>query len=372
MLPGLAPNHTRGGFTGGNRLHIETCAPNPEDYIRTNKGLWLLPAAVAQRENDLGIQKTIKLAAIQTWNNMPQAPESIRAARILEGSIVNTTGCLVGGLSADEDPNVVALDLAERAIRTFSLDTIADIPFLRICDDAGCYNPRHFDLSFGRPTLRERKVELNPDWYEVMPSGRIKTLWGDKLPSVAKSLEEFIKFQRRNFPFVPRSKAVMTTGSVSQVRFHPVTGCWQAWSYYCRSTSSKESWQYDGYGRLHSSKLVTCVDPETAEITIEKKLMHLVAHRAVWNITPRRSFQEGMVLNHLCSYRRCCNPFHLEQVTSSRNARHGVRVQDAIAEAEAGKTASADNYLSAEELVPYHETIRNMYFEICKARKLIT
>lgn len=33
---------------------------------------------------------------------------------------------------------------------------------------------------------------------------------------------------------------------------------------------------------------------------------------------------DGMVIDHLCRNRRCCNPHHLEQVTRGENNRRGV------------------------------------------------
>lgn len=54
-----------------------------------------------------------------------------------------------------------------------------------------------------------------------------------------------------------------------------------------------------------------------------------VAHKFVYEelIGP---VEEGMVLDHLCRNRKCCNPFHLDQVSigenTERGTRHGVEI----------------------------------------------
>jgi len=42
------------------------------------------------------------------------------------------------------------------------------------------------------------------------------------------------------------------------------------------------------------------------------------AHRVVWALSGR-TLLDGLVLDHLCRNRRCCNPDHLRQVTDAEN-----------------------------------------------------
>lgn len=373
MLPGLAPHHTRGGFIGGNRLRVEKYAPSTEHYSRTAEGLWLLPSTVTDLELGQGQDKLVKLAnlAIDEGGDfmLGLAEHALDAHDVLVASRVSPVGCMTEALAMAPTAAEQAVRLAEYEMRTFSLDDPLDLPHLKVCDNGDCYNPRHFDFRFGRSNLQERRVELNPDWYQELPSGKIKTIWGNTLPSVAKSLERYIQLQRKCFPHVPIDRSVLTPGAMSQVRFQPTTGCWEAWSYYCRPDKNGASWQFDGYGRLYQRLTNQEVDYETGEITKVQRRGHWLAHRVVWAATPRKYLEKGKVLNHLCSYRRCCNPYHLEQVDPSVNVRHGVTVQAALKESGA-KTASAENYLSAAELVPYNAAANEMYRAICASKGL--
>ena len=46
------------------------------------------------------------------------------------------------------------------------------------------------------------------------------------------------------------------------------------------------------------------------------------AHRAAY-VSRRGAIPPGLVLDHLCRNRACCNPSHLEPVTNRENARRG-------------------------------------------------
>ncbi len=43
------------------------------------------------------------------------------------------------------------------------------------------------------------------------------------------------------------------------------------------------------------------------------------AHTLVWTAHHGRPVRPGFVLDHNCSNRACCSPFHLEEVTQSEN-----------------------------------------------------
>lgn len=46
-------------------------------------------------------------------------------------------------------------------------------------------------------------------------------------------------------------------------------------------------------------------------------------HRVVYEHF-REDLKEDLVLDHLCRNRKCCNPWHLEEVTQTENVRRGI------------------------------------------------
>lgn len=50
-----------------------------------------------------------------------------------------------------------------------------------------------------------------------------------------------------------------------------------------------------------------------------------MTHRAVWELL-RGQIEAGLVLDHLCKVRNCCNPDHLEPVTVKENTHRGDAV----------------------------------------------
>lgn len=51
----------------------------------------------------------------------------------------------------------------------------------------------------------------------------------------------------------------------------------------------------------------------------------LMVHRVVWELL-RGPIGEGLVLDHLCKVRCCCNPDHLDPVTQRENVHRGDAV----------------------------------------------
>lgn len=82
-----------------------------------------------------------------------------------------------------------------------------------------------------------------------------------------------------------------------RVAAHPDTGCW-LWS---------GEVNRNGYGRVWVSG---------------KRVM---AHRAIYEAIIG-GIPAGMVLDHLCRNRLCCNPLHLEPVTVRENTHRGEAV----------------------------------------------
>lgn len=75
----------------------------------------------------------------------------------------------------------------------------------------------------------------------------------------------------------------------------PNSGCWLAIG----------SHTHDGYGRY--------------SVRGSLRLMHRVAYEALVETTPH-----GLVLDHKCRTRCCCNPAHLEPVTIKVNQERGI------------------------------------------------
>lgn len=85
------------------------------------------------------------------------------------------------------------------------------------------------------------------------------------------------------------------SGSVPATR--PGLGsCWQ-WTAGCTA---------QGYGGFHPRKNVL-----------------ILAHRYAYEHT-HGPIPEGLVIDHLCRNRKCCNPSHLEAVTNEENLRRGA------------------------------------------------
>lgn len=360
----MGPHHTRSSFASKCRLYVELYAPEVHDFTVAENGLWLLPEGIAEWDRWRGEDLLNEMAVRQTKAGMKRhADKTLKAARILGRTSINDTGCMVDGLRGNQEPVNWALWLAETEFGGIVFTEQDDMEYLRVCGDEGCYNPRHYDVEYGRPTLRERKVEVNPAYYETLEDGRIKTIWDDMLPSIETSLTAFMEFQRQNYPFVPIAASKLTATGISQVRLHPLTGCWEAWQYYCKPTDNL-NWQFDGYGRLYQPSRVREIDKETGEILSRLRRGHWMAHRVVWIATGRNLIDEK-VLNHMCSYKRCCNPLHLEQVSSSENNLHGRRVQRAIRQLRStDKETVETRYFSPKELKPLADEITRLYFKI--------
>jgi hypothetical protein len=84
--------------------------------------------------------------------------------------------------------------------------------------------------------------------------------------------------------------ADIATRFFRQIEIDPVTECWE-W----------QGFLFQGYGQFKENHT------------------HLVrAHR--WSYAQYvGALVDGLVVDHLCSNRRCCNPDHLEQVTQKEN-----------------------------------------------------
>ena len=46
----------------------------------------------------------------------------------------------------------------------------------------------------------------------------------------------------------------------------------------------------------------------------------VLAHRVAWCLHHKQQLPEGMTVDHICAWRKCCNPYHLRLLTNEENA----------------------------------------------------
>lgn len=325
----LHPALTRAGIGSRGRLYIEKFAERPGDFIQTDEGLWLTPKSVAVRDQTKGVLVLGELADRQRSRDMRRhADATQKLANIFSRARVTEQGCFEGGLRWNQQSTGYLLALAGIDWGSPVFDEADEVEHIHLCGTEDCMNSRHYDFEFSRPTLRERKVDLDETFYQQQPDGSIMTIWGDGLPPPDTSLAEFYRFCRKNYPYVSYKDSKMSATSMSQVRFVPRTGCWEAWQYYCKPDEGL-NWQFDGYGRLYTRFKLEKIDRDTGEIQRLGRRGHWLAHRVVWAASGR-PLHSGKVLNHRCGYKRCCNPLHIEQVSTRDNNAHSKRMNEAI------------------------------------------
>lgn len=93
----------------------------------------------------------------------------------------------------------------------------------------------------------------------------------------------------------------------AKIELDPATGC----------LNFTGSVSRNGYGQIYGGK----------------RGQQLRTHRVAYELA-RGPVPEGLVLDHLCRNRRCCNPDHMEVVTNGENVRRG----DGITATNARKT----------------------------------
>lgn len=377
MLPGLMPAHTRSSYhsashpeSSGSRLHLEKLITNPDDFIISPEtGLWLLPPSVAERD----IAQDITHAA---WRASELKREGDakeyrlkyeRMLRILERSKVDAFGCVTGGLRGKQTPMDTVIDVAEFEMRGPTHATSDEVPHLSMCGNDGCYNARHFHLDFARLGQGQRRFELNPTWYKALDDGAIETIWGDILPPVEDSLRYFISFQRSFFPFVPYNASKLTPTPISQISFHPLTGCWESYMY--EKNSEGLANPKNGYGVMYARKGPDEVDTSTGELRPGYRRGSVLAHNLIWTASGR-TLWSSMERNHLCNYPRCCNPLHIEQIDPDANRSHGHAARAKIRELEKVDPSSKTAALSKAELAALYIPLRERYAELVTEAQL--
>lgn len=227
---------------------------------------------------------------------------------------IKDSGCWT---TETDDPQLIVHDAATMDVGAKILESLPKFDELQQCDTPDCVYPRHYDFTYGVPSGRRELLYPNLDYFRPAQNGDILTAWGDRLPSIASSRTALADFQMKCQPYVTRAESPLTVSGIAQLSLLPDTGCWFVRSYYMTPVgmSGYENWQYDGYGRL---KLSAAYESRPKEFPSYAML----AHRALWVATGNK-LKPKAVLNHMCGFRPCANPAHIEQVTSSRNNTHG-------------------------------------------------
>jgi len=277
-------------------------------------GIWL--PSTRDSQHDLASFNAL-LARDTTNSELIVEPETLqRVGRALGSTSVNETGCWVNDGSV-VDPQQVA----EVCVGHFILEDNQSEDEVRICQTEGCTYHRHQDYTFDVPSGRRELVYPNGAFFHDT-STEVQTAWGDMLPSVQTSRQNLRTFQKRSVPFVPYSESLLTAGGISQISLLPHTGCWFVRSYYMTPTGTRapKGWQYDGYGRLKMTG-------RTAE-KYEYEKFSTLAHRIVWRLHNQELRDpKEFVLNHMCGFRACANPGHLEELSPQENNIHGTMME---------------------------------------------
>jgi hypothetical protein len=231
---------------------------------------------------------------------------------------LNAAGCWVGDLDEQALPYITFLDTSRQV-----LEKPKDVPFTRMCDTTGCFYHRHYDLTLDVPSRRRDLLYPNLDHFAAI-NGNVVTSWGDVLPSVSESTQELREFQHKSMIYTKRDESLLTLGGISQISVIPGTGCWFTRSYYMTPTGVEgyDNWQYDGYSRLKI--------PSGLVEKYNYGDYAMLGHRVVWALTGHRlPSTNRIVLNHMCGFRPCTNPGHIEIVHAQTNMLHRTMMRTA-------------------------------------------
>lgn len=322
LVPGsLHTGMTSRGYTNRGPVRIERHY-RLGDFPVAESGLWLPPVEIGARDYPAALRLVGEWACRDVPS--PDFKAETAAEALGNTSLETDTGCwrpahnLAAGRYAMALFEISGLGYGADVLNPESAEPAQS---LRICDCEQCLNPRHYDLTYGTGAGRvQRPRLLTPDYqvYGTLEDDRIKTSWGDILPSVEESVLEYVKLRNRCYPYADDQKAPLTANGISKISIDPATGCWTVRSYYIQPVTDTRQYQYDMYGRLTLRK----------HMQGGTKGSQMGAHRVVWLATGRK-LRKGMELNHRCGFRPCANPLHLEPVSKSVNGRHGAKMRQA-------------------------------------------
>lgn len=317
----LWPGMTRPGFA--HKTLVPISRDDRDFFPATKAGKWL-PRLEVSAASLLAAK-----ASLQTLEaRVPGMTDTLASQAIRDSELRDDTGCwlidshdMEGSVHREALRQIATLDMGGPP-----LEDLSDVDSLRVCDEPGCLNARHFDLTHAVKN-RDRLLRVDPRNYEQIADGMIMPVWEiDEaepivLPSLDASIVSLRALQHRCTPFIddPR-QAPLSPNAISKITIDETTGCWVTRTYYVKPAVFEKGFMYDGYGRLSYGPSLKAegwpVGPR-------------MAHRVVWAASGR-ALKRGMVLNHECGFHPCCNPDHLTQVTSRENNIHARRMTSAL------------------------------------------
>lgn len=317
ILPeSLHPSITRGGFSYRTRVPVRQ--EDKEKYPVSEQGLWLPLLEVGARELTVAQARFDRVRPSSLTEGERLAQAAFRAVKMHDKS-----GCWIDDTLDAADHLEMLWQIADQDMGGSPLDEKSEAAkkALRLCDEEGCLNARHYDLTH-RKRFRDTLQVIEKSHFTILPDGRVLPIWeadqSQALPSVEDSKKALRELQLRCPPFTDPEHSPLTANGISKITLEPTTGCWVVRMYYTRPNHHElRTFQYDGYGRLGRGKLI-----RREGTPANQALAHRVVWEAVGNI-----LLPGAELNHKCGFRPCVNPSHLEQVTKSENNRHMYRMK---------------------------------------------
>ncbi len=299
------------------RAECKDWVPN---YESSEQGIWLPPseAAIAEFEmlqSEFG-NASSHMDLLLGENRFDELNET------LAGTYISAEGCWQASSSPTER---ILGELALLGFRNEPFEDSQEINDAKLCDSDGCLYPRHYDLSFGRPNSKKVLLAPDPSFYQTL-NDKITTVWGDELPTVEASRQMLYDFKQKCLPYTDRLNSLLTIGGISQLYLLADTGCWYNEDYYTRTLigSDGTAHQQDDYGRLR-------LTVDMAEKFGISKARYGLAHRVVWMLHGRKlKIGARDELNHLCGFKPCCNPEHMELVSGAKNMLHSQQMHTAI------------------------------------------
>ncbi len=317
ILPeSLHPSMTRGGFDYRTRVPVRK--DDRYEYPTNEKGLWLPLVTVSRRELGAAQARFERVKPSRLTDG-----ERLAQAAFCAIKLDDLSGCWIDD-SMDSSEHLETLwHIADQDMGGPPLDKKTDESKdeLRVCDEVGCLNARHYDFTH-KKRYRDTLLTIDESHFITLEDGRIMPIWEvdvqQALPSVEDSKRALRELQLRCPPFTHPDQSPLSANGISKITIHPVTGCWMVRMYYTRPDyRDLPGFQYDGYGRLGRGRLLR---------TNGAPANQALAHRVVWQAVGRKLFPD-MELNHKCGFHPCANPSHLEQVSKSENNLHAYRMK---------------------------------------------
>lgn len=327
----LWPGMTRHGFAHKTLVSIRS--HDKESFPVTEGGRWLPTVAVSQQSFEAAQAQREHFERL-----VPGFEQTLAAVALESVAFDDTSGCWkVDSSDLDDEAHTNLLwSVAGLDMRGNVLNDPSSKDDIRVCDDPFCMNTRHYDFTHAVKN-RHRLLVPPAEYYAEQADGRILPQWeaGEEspflLPSVQESIDDLRSLQLQCVPYVDDpSHALLSPNAISKITVDERTGCWVTRTYYTRPDDFDKGFMFDGYGRLSFGPARKAAGQPSGP---------RVAHRVVWDAVGN-TLHKGMVLNHECGFRPCCNPKHLTEMTSGDNNDHSRRMNGALRRLLAGENVA--------------------------------